>query len=64
MSLSRVALLCLCDPSQTVEAYRCPIDPVFDLQDDKCRRYDNRSSRPCPRAIDTMPLLVSYLVVW
>lgn len=33
--LSRVALLCLYDPSQTADAYQCLVDLICNMQDDK-----------------------------
>lgn len=59
MSLSRVALLYLCNPSRTVNAYQCPAGLVCDLQDDDCRRYDRRPSLFCQRAANLWHLSIN-----
>ena len=63
MSLSRVALLCLCNPSQIVDAYQCLDDLDLDLQDDDYRRCDRRSHLFCQRAANILPLTILHFVV-
>lgn len=56
MSLSRVALLCLCNPSRIVDAHQCPGGLVCDLQDDDYRCYDRPPSLFCQCAANILHL--------
>jgi len=60
MSLSREALLCLCNPLQTLGVCQCPVNLILDLQDDEYLRYAMRLSA---RSKQNAHLSILYLVV-